>query len=290
MANIQVVIMAAGLGSRYGGLKQIDEFGPSREFLMDYAIYDAYQLGIRQICVVVRESFLAEIKDLLQTKWHEYEDLKFDFVCQETSDIPVEFQGQEQREKPWGTAHVLFILRNKIKTPFIIMNADDFYGRVAMKSLVDFLTANPDKQALASYRLQKTLSPFGPVTRGICEIKEGQLVAIDEVSGILSTDTRNGFASMNLWGFSPKLFSLVEESFLNFLKVNIKEPRVEYQIPQMINDFLKEEKIKVAALPVESDWFGVTHKDDKEPVQGKINDLVQKGTYPQNLFTRTTKA
>jgi dTDP-glucose pyrophosphorylase len=286
MVNLQVVIMAAGLGSRYGGLKQIDEFGPSREFLMDYAIYDSYQLGIRRICVVVRESFLAEIKDLLASKWQAYEDLQFDFICQETADLPSEFRGQEQREKPWGTAHILYVLRDQIKTPFIIMNADDFYGRSAMKMIAKFLIENPEKQSLVSYALQKTLSPFGPVTRGICEIKDGKLVAIDEVSGILPTDPRQGFASMNLWGFSPSLFALVEDSFKTFLKKNIKETKTEYQIPQMINDFLKEKKIEIVALPIDSEWFGVTHKDDKEPVQQKINALIENGTYPQSLFAK----
>lgn len=284
--NLQIVIMAAGLGSRYGGLKQIDEFGPSREFLMDYAIYDAYQVGVRQITVIVRDSFIKEIKELLYGKWSNYKDLQFNFVCQETSDLPAEFKGKTEREKPWGTAHILYVLKDKIKTPFIIMNADDFYGREAVQGLIAFMNENPEKHALMSYSLQKTLSPFGSVTRGVCEIKDGELIAIDEQSGILPTDTRQSFVSMNLWGFAPSVFKLVDESFKAFLSKNILEPKTEYQIPQMMNDFLQAKKIKITALDNNSEWFGVTHREDKEPTQKKIDALVKAGVYPQSLFAK----
>lgn len=284
MTRLNVVIMAAGLGSRYGGLKQIDEFGPSQEYLMDYAIYDAYKAGIRQVTLIVRESFLKEIQELMQFKWRLYRDLKFSFVCQETTDVPVEYAVGLNREKPWGTAHILYVLRQTMKSPFMIMNADDFYGRPALSALGMFLAKNPEQHAMVGYSLQKTLSSHGPVTRGLCEIRDGQLVAIDEVSGIEFNDPRQVPASMNLWGFAPSIFTHVEESFKKFLAKSSKDPKSEYQIPQMVNDFLKEDKIEIQALNVDSDWFGVTHKEDKPIVQKKIQDLVNSGVYPENLF------
>lgn len=284
MSNLQVVIMAAGLGSRYGGLKQIDEFGPSREYLMDYAIYDAYKAGVRKVSVIVRESFQDEIKDIMTAKWKAYKDLAFEFICQETADVPKEFADND-RQKPWGTAHILYVLRKKINSPFLIMNADDYYGRSAISDLVNFLKTQTEQHSLASYRLQKTLSPFGAVTRGLCEVNDGRLIAIDEVSNIPSNDSRDVFVSMNLWGFSPSIFTHVEEYFRTFLKKYSQNPKVEYQIPQMINDLLKDKKVQIASRPTEAEWFGVTYQEDKAQVQQKISDLVKKGEYPSNLFT-----
>jgi len=286
MSNLQVVIMAAGLGSRYGGLKQIDEFGPSQEYLMDYAIYDAHKAGIRQVCVIVRDNFKQEIAQIMSKKWGAYKDLKFNFISQETTDLPPAFKGQIEREKPWGTAHILFVLRDKLKTPFVIMNADDFYGREAIQSLAKFLIEKPNENALVSYELQKTLSLHGAVTRGLCEIKNDQLVAIDEVSGIEPGDKRTAFASMNLWGFSPSAFAHVEELFVRFLEKNAVAPKAEYQIPTMVNDLLSEKRIRVAAIPTTSDWFGVTYKEDKELVKTKLNALIARGVYPKNLFAQ----
>jgi dTDP-glucose pyrophosphorylase len=286
MSNLQVVIMAAGLGSRYGGLKQIDEFGPAQEYLMDYAIYDAHKAGINQDCVIVRDHFKAEIQQIMAKKWQAYKDLQFNFVSQETTDLPVPFRGKIQREKPWGTAHILFVLRNILKTPFVIMNADDFYGREAIQSLSEFLVRKPGEHALVSYELQKTLSLHGAVTRGICEIKNDKLVSIDEVSGIEPGDQRHAFASMNLWGFSPQAFSHVEELFVRFLEKNADSPKAEYQIPTMVNDLLQEKRIEITAIPTKSDWFGVTYKEDKDLVKNKIASLVERGVYPENLFAR----
>jgi dTDP-glucose pyrophosphorylase len=286
MSNLQVVIMAAGLGSRYGGLKQIDEFGPSQEYLMDYAIYDAHRAGISQVCVIVRDHFKAEIQQIMTKKWAAYKDLNFNFVSQETTDLPAEFRGKIQREKPWGTAHILYVLRDIIKSPFIIMNADDFYGREAIQSLNDFLRQKPNGHALVSYMLRKTLSLHGAVTRGLCDIKNDKLVSIDEVGGIEPNDTREAFASMNLWGFSPSAFKNVEELFVRFLRQNAESPKAEYQIPTMVNDLLKENKIDITAIPTKSDWFGVTYKEDKDLVKNKIAQLVERGVYPKNLFAR----
>lgn len=283
MSNIQVVIMAAGMGSRFGGLKQIDGMGPSDEFLMDYAIYDAYKAGVREICLVVRESFRPEIEKLMADRWAQRKDLKFKFICQELTDLPQGFDKVE-REKPWGTAHVLYVLRKYLNAPFAIMNADDFYGRDAIQSMVSFLSKSENQHALVSYPLKETLSPNGPVTRGVCVIEGNQLKSIDEVPKIFPDDKREAFVSMNLWGFSPSIFPAIEEYFKKFLDKNIQDPKAEYQIPQVINDLLKTNQIRVEAIPTSSPWFGVTYKEDKESVQNKIKSLVNKGIYPESLF------
>lgn len=283
MANLKVVIMAAGMGSRFGGLKQIDGMGPSDEFLMDYAIYDAYQAGVKDIVLVVRDSFKPEIEKLMLSRWGERKDLKFSFVCQETNDLPEGFTSVI-REKPWGTAHVLYVLRKHLGTPFLIMNADDFYGRDAIGSLISFMKQASNNHAMVSYPLKETLSPNGPVTRGVCEISGQNLKAIDEVPKIFPDDKREAFVSMNLWGFSPSIFAYVEEYFEKFLEQKIDDPKAEYQIPQVINDLLKSDRIQVRAIPTSSPWFGVTYKEDKESVQNKIKSLIDQGVYPSNLF------
>ena len=286
MTELKLVIMAAGMGSRFGSLKQMEGLGPSNEFLMDYAIYDAYQAGVRDICLVVRESFLTAIRDRMTSVWKAYSDLKFEFVCQEVSDLPEGYKVPAERAKPWGTAHVLYVLRKQIKSPFLIINADDFYGRAGIQTMVNFLKQNPQKNALVGYPLKNTLSPHGPVTRGVCDIKNNQLVGIDEVEKIFFDDPRQVLASMNLWGFTPSIFSLIEKSFDTFLDKNIENPKAEYQIPQIINDLLKSQKIEVTALSTDSEWFGVTYKEDKEAVQGKLNALIEKRVYPKSLFAR----
>lgn len=284
MAELQLVIMAAGMGSRYGGLKQIDEFGPSQAFLMDYAIYDAYQAGIRRVCIVVRESFRDDIASRIQKKWGATKDLSFHFVNQDIRDLPAGYHVPAGREKPWGTAHVLFVLKPHIQTPFIIMNADDFYGREGISDLAQFVRQNPGKHGLAGYPLQETLSKHGPVTRGLCEVNGDQVVSIDEVKEIHWGDPRQKLASMNLWGFQPEIFGKVDAAFREFLAKKIEVTNSEYQIPQMINDLLLADKVKVTALPVQSMWFGVTHREDKEMVQNKIASLIAEGKYPENLF------
>lgn len=286
MGDLQLVIMAAGMGSRYGGLKQIDAFGPGEAFLMDYAIYDAYQLGVRRVCVVVRESFLPQIRQILADKWGARKDLAFHFVCQDLNDLPEGFKPPLDREKPWGTAHVLYALRHSVKTPFLIINADDFYGRPGIERLVSFLKHNPGQHALSGYPLAKTLSPHGPVTRGLCQVDGDELVKIEEVTGIRPGDPRQAIASMNLWGFDPSIFPLVETAFTGFLQRQIMNEKSEYLIPTLVNDLLQSGAIKVRALPVDSPWFGVTHREDKSIVQNKIARLIAEGTYPENLFAR----
>jgi dTDP-glucose pyrophosphorylase len=288
IADLQLVIMAAGMGSRYGGLKQIDEFGPAQAFLMDYAIFDAIHLGVRKICIVIRKSFAAQIEARMRAKWGGRNDVEIRFVCQEIDELPAGFRVPEGREKPWGTTHVLYVLKEHIDTPFFIMNADDYYGRPALARLTSYLAAHPGHHALAGYPLQQTLSPHGPVTRGVCEVRDGRLTAIEEVAKIPPNDPRQALVSMNLWGFSPSIFESVEEAFAHFLSTNTDRLKGEYQIPHLINDLLKAGKIIVDVLPVESPWFGVTYPEDKPEVQNKIVRMIENGEYPHNLFQEPT--
>ena len=283
MTDLKLVIMAAGLGSRFGGLKQIHELGPSGEFLMDYAIYDAYQAGVKEVCLVVQSHFKEQIEIVINSRWESYKDLTFSFVCQDVKDLPSEFNFP-QREKPWGTTHVLYALRNAIKGPFLIMNADDFYGRNAIQSLASSMMSKKNEHAFVAYPLKETLSPHGSVTRGVCEIENGFLKNIDEVKEIYSNDNRGGFVSMNLWGFSPEVFTLINEQFKKFLKEKGDDLKAEYQIPQVVNDLLQESKIKISSLETDSPWFGVTYKEDEGTVRNKIAKLVSDGVYPESLF------
>jgi NDP-sugar pyrophosphorylase family protein len=282
--NLEVVIMAAGMGSRFGGLKQIDGMGPSGEFLMDYAIYDAYRAGVRAFCLVVRENFRQQLVELMNSKWKNFSDMKFRFVCQELNEVPEKFTPNQERTKPWGTAHVLYVLRRSLTTPFVIMNADDFYGRAGIGSLLSFLRETSDQHALVGYPLKKTLSPYGPVTRGVCEVRDDLVMDIDEVSKIYADDPRDSFASMNLWGFQPSIFPFVADEFEKFLETGFVSTTSEYQIPQMVSNLLRAKKIQVRCIPTDSPWFGVTYQEDKEQVQKKIQNLIASGEYPNNLF------
>jgi NDP-sugar pyrophosphorylase family protein len=280
--NLEIVIMAAGMGSRFGGLKQMDGMGPSGEFLMDYAFYDAYQAGVRHFTLVVRESFKSDIETLMKEKWAKYPDITFKFICQEMDHLPKGFSSD--REKPWGTTHVLYCLKDHVKHPFLVMNADDYYGKEAITQLVEFLKSNPNQHAMIGYPLQKTLSKFGPVTRGVCETEGNIIKSIEEVQKIEPDDKRDNTVSMNLWGFSPSFFELVDENFTKFLKDNIDDPKSEYQIPELVNDLLAENKVKIELIKTNSPWFGVTYKEDKPQVQQKFQKLVDDGVYPRGLF------
>lgn len=285
MTNLKLVIMAAGMGSRFGSLKQIDEIGPSGEFIMDYAVYDAYLSGVREVCVVVRSSFKEQIEIVINSRWEKYTDLKFTFICQEIADIPAgsDFKG---RLKPWGTAHVLYTLRNTLTKPFIIMNADDFYGREAIQNLVKFMNTHQRSNALMAYPLKSTLSLFGPVTRGLCNIEDEKLKAIDEVGEIHHGDLRQELVSMNLWGFSEQIFPPIIEEFEKFIVEKSTDAKAEYQIPQVINDLLKRSKLEIHCLQTNSQWCGVTYKEDKVDVQNKITQFISDKSYPENLFLK----
>lgn len=295
-----LLILAAGMGSRFGGLKQVEPVGPNGEAIIDYSIYDAIRAGFGKIVFVIRKSFADAFREKFDKKLKG--KIEVEYVFQELDMLPDGFSLPEGREKPWGTAHAILVAKDVIEEPFCALNADDFYGFNAYKAMADFLTTseNETEFAMVGYRLNETLSEYGPVSRGICDLDEnGNLVKIVETIKIIqrigkivslesdgSEKLLTGFesASMNNWGFKPAIFGMLEKKFAEFLKANIHEPKSEIYIPSVVFDMINEKQATVKVLRTESPWFGVTYKEDKPFVIEKLNALIAKGDYPKNLW------
>lgn len=295
-----LLILAAGMGSRFGGLKQVEPVGPNGEAIIDYSIYDAIRAGFGKVVFVIRESFSDAFKEkfgpLLAGK------IDVEYVYQELDNLPEGFSLPEGREKPWGTAHAILVTKSVINEPFCALNADDFYGYNAYKVMADFLknSDSSTEYSMVGYKLSKTLSDFGSVSRGICDVDENNLLRkIVETTKILKKDekiisveadgsekelTGDESASMNIWGFKPSVFPVLEEKFTDFLKNQINEPKSEIYIPSVVFDMIQEKKATVKVLKADSPWFGVTYKEDKPFVVEKINRLIEAGEYPEKLY------
>lgn len=294
-------ILAAGMGSRYGGLKQLDAVGPNGETIMDYSVYDAILAGFGKIVFVIRHSFKDEFEKKIVAK---YEDkITVELVYQELDYLPEEFTLNPDREKPWGTNHALLMGESVIKEPFAIINADDFYGRESYEILANQLSSMGDSSksyCMIGYRLGNTLSDSGTVARGICKIDESnQLIQIDERTAIERKDGQPSYldeegkwitltdstpVSMNMWGFTPDYFELSKVEFVKFLEKNKENLKAEFLIPTTIDKLIKEKEISVSLLDTPSKWFGVTYATDKPDVVNKIQKLIVEGTYPEKLF------
>lgn len=295
-----LLILAAGMGSRFGGLKQVEPVGPNGEAIIDYSIYDAIRAGFGKVVFVIRESFADAFKEkfepILKGK------IETEYVFQELDNLPDGFSLPEGREKPWGTAHAILVAKNVIKEPFCALNADDFYGYNAYKVMAEFLTrlGNSAEYSMVGYKLSNTLSDYGSVSRGICDVDEkdllrkivettkilkkaGKIISI-EPDGSEKELTGNESASMNIWGFKSSVFPILEEKFTEFLKNHIKEPKSEIYIPSVVFDMIQEKKATVKVLKADSPWFGVTYKEDKPRVVAKINKLIEEGEYPEKLY------
>ncbi len=295
-----LLILAAGMGSRFGGLKQVEPIGPSGEAIIDYSIYDAISAGFGKVVFVIRESFADAFKDkfdsLLKGK------IDVEYVYQELDMLPEGFTLPEGREKPWGTAHAILVAKDVINEPFCAINADDFYGKAAYKIMAKFLTSSEKntEYSMVGYHLNKTLSEFGSVSRGICNVDENKnLNKIVETLTILIKDdkvisveedgsetilTGEESVSMNIWGFKPSLFETIENKFVDFLNTEIDKPKSEMLIPSLVFEMINEQKATVKVLEADSPWFGVTYKEDKPFVVEKINKLIKEGEYPKNLW------
>ena len=301
-----LIVLAAGMGSRYGGLKQVDPVGPSGETILDYSVYDAIRAGFGKVVFIIRRDFEQEFKDKVGAKYSGR--IAVDYCYQDLTDLPAPYQVPEGRTKPWGTSHALRAARTcNVQEPFAVINADDFYGRDAFAKVGKFLSelevpapaGKPLSFAMVAYRLDKTLSEFGSVARGICTINaEGNLDDVTEMTkivraGDIAENRENEAApvklpldsrvSMNLWGFSPELFGILEERFVKWLAVNGSEPKKEWYIPSVVSELINEGAATCRALTTDSEWFGVTYKEDKPFVQQEIRKLVDKGEYPENL-------
>lgn len=291
--------MAAGIGSRFGGAKQLEPFGPSGERLMDYAIFDAIRLGFQKIVIVVRNETQEEFNELFAEKLAG--KIEFETVVQHSE---VLLPGKNQtvsRQKPWGTGQALLSASKAIDGPFVVINADDFYGRKALELCADQLEQSDDNQlyVLISYRLDQTLSEHGSVSRAVCSTNlNSQLSNIYELVKIKQHNDGNIYdygdrspvllapdtpVSMNCWGFKPSIFEQLDHMFQDFLKENYQTNN-EFLLPRLMLDIVNEKKAAVQVIPVETPWFGVTYPQDKEQVVSQLSNLVAQGIYPENLW------
>ncbi|GHT74564.1 nucleotidyltransferase [Bacteroidia bacterium] len=296
-----LLILAAGMGSRYGGLKQMDTVGPGGETIMDYSIYDAARAGFGKVVFVIRKDFEEAFRNTFERRFGD--TIAVDFVFQSIADIPQGYAYNRERTKPWGTNHAVLMAANAIREPFAVINADDFYGQEAFSVLAKFLQTVIGKSnayCMVTYRLGNTLSESGAVSRGICRADGGgNLVSVEEYTNIeqlgskpivhnanneveyLDEDTP---VSMNMWGFTPDYFEHSQKYFEGFLTERGQELKSEFFIPLMIDHLIKTQTATVKMLSTTAQWFGVTYSDDKPAVILKINELVHKGIYPEKLW------
>ncbi len=295
-----LLILAAGVGSRYGGLKQIDSIGVNGATILEYSVYDALRAGFGKIVLLIRKSIEYDFKAVFGEK---FKNLPVEYAFQENEMLPADFSGASIfRQKPWGTAHAVWCARHAIQELFTVINADDFYGASAFQVIADYLK-NIDNQSndycMVGYYLKNTLSESGSVARGICEADEqGYLTTVVERTDIQRTEkgivcnlqaepiylTGNELVSMNFWGFTPTFFDYTEKLFSEFLKENVENPKSEFFIPLVVNHLIQNQVARVKVLSSADEWIGVTYAADKESASQKIHQLVAEGKYPSKLF------
>ena len=293
-------ILAAGMGSRYGGLKQLDGLGPNGETIMDYSVFDAMRAGFGKVVFVIRKDFEEDFRNVVLSKYADHVPCE---VCfQGIDNLPEGFTRNPERTKPWGTNHAVLMAKDLIHEPFMVINADDFYGKESFEVMAKFLLSvngEQGKYCMAGYRVGNTLSEHGTVSRGVCATdKMGFLTDVVERTAI---ENKNGHVvyqdngvdveipfetpvSMNMWGFTPEYFTYAEEAFKAFLTENAQELKAEFYIPTLVNDMIKAGKATCQVLDTTAKWFGVTYADDRQMVVDKIQALVDAGVYPNKLF------
>ncbi len=293
MIDITLLVMAAGMGSRYGGLKQLDTIGPNGETIIDYSVYDAIEAGFNKVVFIIRQEFENEFKERISEKYTG--KIQVEFVFQELHSLPDSFFCPKKRVKPWGTGHAILSATDFINSPFVVINGDDYYGRESFKIVADYYRGGVDGFSMVAFQLDKTLSIFGGVTRGLCTVKGGKLDTVIETNNLqkagngVSSDRDIALdgtepVSMNMWGFTPILFKYLKEKFVEFLKENGTDLKSEFLIPSVINEIIQAGEEPVQVLRSDSKWFGVTYKDDKPYVMGEIKKLINAGAYPIKLF------
>jgi hypothetical protein len=296
-----VLVMAAGLGTRYGGLKQIEPVGPAGETLLDYSLFDARRAGFGRIVFVIRRDIEAAFRDVVGRRYEVLCDVKYAF--QSLEDLPAGFAVPEGRAKPWGTGQAVLAGEGVVDGPFAVVNADDFYGRSSFEALLSFLVSAPppDLQALVAFRLDRTLSPHGPVARGLCEVGlDGLLRGVVEVTGLeraeggvrastgdgVRTFTGDEPVSLNIWGFGLSIFGHLRDRFAVFLEARGGDPRAEFYLPDAVGQLIEAGRARVRVLPTGSPWFGMTHREDATAVRDSLRALVAAGEYPVPLWPR----
>ena len=304
MSKVTLVVMAAGIGSRFGGgIKQLEAVGPNGEIIMDYSIHDALEAGFNKVVFVIRKDLDKDFKEIIGRRMEKL--VEVEYAYQELNDIPECFlKKTEGRKKPWGTGQAILCCKDVVDEPFLVINADDYYGKEAYREAYAYLTGRKDDNAyeacMVGFVLKNTLSDNGGVTRGVCKVDEHRMLSeIVETSNIVKTaegaavQTEDGAVpidvesevSMNMWGLSPKFFEVLEKGFDVFLeKLDPENLKGEYLLPTIIGDLLKEGKMRVEVRKSHDEWFGVTYKEDKPDVVAAIQKLIKDGVYPEKLF------
>ena len=304
MSKVTLVVMAAGIGSRFGGgIKQLEAVGPNGEIIMDYSIHDALEAGFNKVVFVIRKDLEKDFKEIIGRRMEKL--VEVEYAYQELNDIPERFlKKTEGRKKPWGTGQAILCCKDVVDEPFLVINADDYYGKEAYREAYAYLTGRKDNNAyeacMVGFVLKNTLSDNGGVTRGVCKVDEHRMLSeIVETSNIVKTaegaavKTKDGAVpidvesevSMNMWGLSPAFFDVLEKGFDVFLeKLDPENLKGEYLLPTIIGDLLKEGKMKVEVRKSHDEWFGVTYKEDKPDVVAAIQKLIKDGVYPEKLF------
>ena len=301
--SLSLLILAAGMGSRYGSLKQLDQMGPSGETVMDYSVFDALRSGFDRVIFVIRRDFEDEFKNVIGKRYEG--KVKIEYAFQDKNDLPGNFKCPEGREKPWGTGHAVYAARHLLNEPFAVINADDFYGRDSYKQLAEYLSDPPApgkiRGCIASFILSNTLSENGSVSRGICSDDgnghlakvventkiyrraDGKVVSLME-DGVEVELTGNEPASMNSWGFMPEMVNEIEKLFIEFLNARGTELKSEFYLPGVVDSLINSGKAEIAMRYSKDSWFGVTYKEDRPLVQAALKRLVDSGAYPEKLF------
>lgn len=302
MEKVTLVIMAAGIGSRFGqGIKQLAPIGPNGEIIMDYSIYDAMEAGFNKVVFVIRKNLEKDFKEIIGNRIEKV--VEVGYAYQELEDIPEQFRDKlEGRTKPWGTGQAILCCKDVVHEPFLVINADDYYGKEAYRAAYDELVRPHGRMdiSMVGFRLKNTLSQNGTVTRGVCKVDDGHMLR--EIEETYEIEGRDGYAvavkdgeeirleldspvSMNMWGLQPEFFEVLEDGFTEFLS-NVKKDQIkaEYLLPAIIGQLLKEGKAQVKVLRSHDQWFGVTYQEDKAAVIEAVRGLIEKGIYPERLF------
>ncbi len=300
--DMTLVVMAAGIGSRFGGgIKQLEPVGPNGEIIMDYSVYDALEAGFNKVVFIIRKDIEKDFREIIGNRMEKI--CRVEYAFQELADLPDGFSKPSERTKPWGTGQAVLACKGIVNEPFVVINADDYYGKEAFRNVYDFLSQKKNQNdfnfCMSGFVLKNTLSDNGSVTRGICLLSEDDmLIGVKETKNIVKTKDGaavnengemlpldcNAYVSMNMWGLTPAFIDYLEEDFTDFLKDNISDLKSEYLVPVIIDGLLKEKKASVKMLPTNDSWFGVTYKEDKENVVASFKKLIENGVYKAKLY------
>ena len=293
MINITLLVLAAGIGSRFGGLKQMASIGINGESIIDYSVYDAIESGFNKVVFVIRREFQKEFEEKISRKY--VGKIQLEFVFQELNDLPKGLVCPKDRKLPWGTGHAILSASDLIKEPFCVINADDYYGRESFKKIVEFFSKDSKDLSMVYFKLGRTLSPYGGVNRAICTLNNGLLMNLIEIkdiqnnNGVIMSNNKSKLdaispVSLNMWGFRPFIFDHLEEMFIKFFNKYGDDLKSEFLIPTVINHLIQTQREKIFALNSNSNWFGITHKEDSAFVGAEIQKIVDNGEYPKVLF------